>query len=359
MGLINNRWELIRYKLRQVGLSNTVRIAYLDFSETFFYHMSKRRSSFSTSPRSIQIECTTRCNLRCTFCERTYWTEKPADLKFDDVQKMVSHLPKLKRVDLTGIGESLINPYFFKIVEFLKSRGIYVTLNDNFTLLSEKAARRIVELEVDQIFLSLDGATKETFEHIRVGADFDKVIFNTRQLMQIKRKMATKKPEVKINTVVCSTNYQEVPALVNLAHDMGIGMVQFVNVITFQNTENLNIKHINHKLQLKISQALNRARQLGVVVKVELFDKLPVQQCDFPWKRNFVTYDGYVHPCCFTTQSGDRLAHNRLSFGNLVEHSFEEIWQGKMYSKFRKKMQQGILPKACERCPKYFGELER
>ena len=225
-------------------------------------------------------------------------------------------------------------------------------------MMTEEATLRMVELEVDQIFLSLDGATKETFENIRAGADFDKVILNTRKLVQIKGEMMKKKPEVKINTVVCFTNYHELPALVDLAHDMGIGMVQFVNVITFQNTENLNIKNLNQKLQAKLSQAFDRARRLSVVVKVELFDKLPVQKCDFPWKRNFVTHDGYVHPCCFTTQTGDRLAHNRLSFGNLVEHSFEEIWQGEVYSEFRKKMRQGILPKPCEHCPKYFGELE-
>jgi MoaA/NifB/PqqE/SkfB family radical SAM enzyme len=233
---------------------------------------------------------------------------------------------------------------------------MYVTLNDNFTLMTAKTARRFVDLEVDQIFLSLDGATKETFERIRVGADFDKVIFNTRQLIQIKGEMGSRKPEVKINTVVCSTNYHELPALVEVTHDLGIGMIQFVNAITFENTENLDTKRFKQPVQAKISEALERARQLGVLVKIELFDRFPVQQCSLPWKRNFVTYDGYVHPCCYTTQTGDRQAHNRRSFGNLAERSHEEIWGGEAYSAFRKNMQQGILPKVCEHCPKYVGK---
>jgi MoaA/NifB/PqqE/SkfB family radical SAM enzyme len=358
MGLANSHRELILYKLRHIGLRNTARVAYLDLSESVVYHLAKRLSSFPISPRSIQIECSTRCNLKCTFCELTYWTEKPSDLKLETFQKMVAHLPKLKRIDLTGIGESLLNRDFFNIVKFLKSRGVYVTLNDNFTLMTAKAAHRFVELEIDQIFLSLDGASKETFERIRVGADFDKVIFNTRQLIRFKREMVKKKPEVKINTVVCSTNYHELPALVELAHDMGIGMIQFVNAITFEDTMNLDTKRFNQGVQRKLSEALERAHQLGVLVKIELFDKFPVQQCSFPWKRNFVTFDGYVHPCCYTTQTGDRQAHNRRSFGKLVERSFAEIWDGEEYSAFRKKMLQGILPKVCEHCPKYFGELE-
>ena len=358
MALTNSYWDLLHYKLHHIGPRNTARVAYLDLSENFFYHIAKRFPSVSISPRSMQIECTTRCNLKCTFCELSYWSEKPSDLTFANIQKIVSHLPKLKRIDLTGIGEALMNRDFFNIVEFLKSRGMYVTLNDNFTLMSEKNARRIVELGVDQIFLSLDGATKETFENIRVGSNFEKVISNTRRLIQIKREMREKRPEVKINSVVCLTNYHELPALVELAHDMGVGMVQFVNVITFEDTVSLDTKNVKQEVSAKLDETLERARQLGVLVKIELFDKLPVQQCDFPWKRNFVTYDGYVHPCCYTTQTGDRRAQNQRSFGNLIQHSFEQIWNGNVYSEFRSKMQEGTLPHACQHCPKYVGKQD-
>src|SRR6266536_4720299 len=186
---MNNYSDLLIYKLRHVGLRNTLRVAYLDLSEHLLYETAKRFPSISISPRSIQIECTTRCNLKCEFCELSYWTEKPSDLKLANMQKMVAHLPHLKRLDLTGIGESLMNRDFFKIVEFLKSRGVYVTLNDNFTLMTDKTARRIIELGVDQIFLSLDGATKETYEKIRAGANFEKVLQNARGLVRIKREM--------------------------------------------------------------------------------------------------------------------------------------------------------------------------
>jgi pyrroloquinoline quinone biosynthesis protein E len=359
MGLENSYWELLRYKLQHIGLRNTMRVAYLDVSEHVAYRLAKHFPSVSISPRSIQIESTTRCNLKCTMCEISYWTEPGGDLQAENVRKMVEHLPGLKRVDLTGIGEALMNRGFFDTLRFLKSRGMYVTLNDNFTLMTEEAARRIVELGVDQIFLSLDGATKETYERIRVGANFEKVVGNARRLIQIKRQMRKKRPEVKVNMVVCASNYRELPEIVELAHDIGIGMVQFVNVITFDSTANLDTADVQRELRVKFHEALERARQLGILVKIELFDKLPVQQCDFPWKRNFVTYDGYVHPCCYTTQTGDRAAQNQRSFGNLVDRSFEAIWNGHVYSGFRRKMQDGILPAACAHCPKYFGKPDR
>jgi MoaA/NifB/PqqE/SkfB family radical SAM enzyme len=359
MGLTNSHWELFRYKLRHVGLRNTVRVAYLDLSENLRFVIAKRFPSLSVASRSIQIECTTRCNLKCTMCEISYWTEKGGDLEVANLERMLEHLPKLKRVDLTGIGEALMNRSFFNTLRILKSRRLYVTLNDNFTLMTEDAARRIVELGVDQIFLSLDGATKETYEKIRVGANFDKVVANARRLIQIKQEMRKKRPEVKINTVVCSTNYRELPAIIELAHGMGIGMVQFVNVMVFENTVNLDTTGQQQRVRAQFQAALERARQLGVLVKIELFDKQPVERCDFPWKRNFVTYDGYIHPCCYTTQTGDRAAQNQRSFGNLIARGFGEIWNGELYSTFRKKMERGILPYECQHCPKYAGKPDR
>jgi MoaA/NifB/PqqE/SkfB family radical SAM enzyme len=358
MGLKNSILALLRYKLKYVGLRNTLRVAYLDLSDRLLMQISKRFPHISFSPRSIQIECTTRCNLKCTFCEISYWTEKAADLEFENIQQMVVHLPKLKRVDLTGIGEALVNQNFFEIVKFLKQKGIYVTLNDNFTLMTEKTARRIIDLGIDQIFLSLDGGKADTYEAIRRGAKFERVIANVQRLIELKKKIGSKLPEVKINTVVCNTNYQELPAIVEIAHEAGIGMVQFVNIVTFDDTTSMGTSELRGEVRQKFNEALARAQELGILVKVELFDKLPVQQCDFPWTRNFVTYDGYVHPCCYTTQSGDRTAQNSRSLGNLVNDEYINIWKGDDYKIFREKMAQGILPHQCTQCPKFSGKVD-
>ncbi len=356
MGLSNSYWTLVRYKVRHVGLGGTLRVAYLDLSESLHAHLTRRFSHMSMSPRSIQIECTTRCNLRCTMCEIAYWTEKGGDLSLKHLQAMVENLPKLQRVDLTGIGEALMNRAFYDAVAWLKGRGLYVTLNDNFTLMTERSATRLIELGVDQIFLSLDGATKATYEHIRVGANFDKVIANAQRLLGLKRDLRRKRPEVKINTVVTSTNYHEIADIVTLAHDLGIGMTQFVNVMTFDTTADLDTAAVQAEVRAAFDRALARGRELGVLVKIELFDKRPAQQCDFPWTRNFVTYDGFVHPCCFTTQTGDRQAQNRRSFGNLVQTPFEAIWRSEVYTGFRAKLRDGVLPNACEHCPKFVGQ---
>src|SRR5688572_4732889 len=189
-------------------------------------------------------------------CEISYWTEPGGDLEIEKLRTMLDHLPRLRRVDLTGIGEALMNRGFFKALKLLKSRGLYVTLNDNFTMMTEEAARRIIELGVNQIFISLDGATKQTYEQIRVGANFEKVIGNARRLVQIKKEMGKKRPEVKVNAVVSSDNYREIPDIVDLADDLGIGMVQFVNVMVFENTVGLDTSALQSEVRAKFAEAL-------------------------------------------------------------------------------------------------------
>jgi len=358
MSLRSGFMELIGYKVRTIGLMETLRVGALDLTDKTQHLLGKRNPQRELAARSIQIECTTRCNLKCTMCEIAYWTEKGGDLRFDSLERMVEHLPGLRRVDLTGVGESLMNRDFLRGVELLKSKGIYITLNDNFTLMTERTARKIIDLGLDQILLSLDGATKATYESIRVGANFEMVLANARGLTRIKRELGKRKPEFKINTVVSLTNYKELTGIVELARDLGVGMVSMVNIITFGDTAGLGTESIEREVREAYDQAVRRGRELGVLVKIELFDKLPVSQCDFPWTRNFVTYDGYVHPCCYTTQTGDRQAQNRRAFGNILERPFEDIWRSEGYTEFRRKMKAGILPYACTHCPKYTGRPE-
>jgi len=352
--LKSSRWQLIKYKLRNVGVRDTLLVIYLGFVQTVLLRIARLVPSARFSPRFIQMETTTQCNLKCSFCEHSFWNHKSIDLKFDDFKKMFAHFPKLKRIDLTGIGEPLMNREFFKIVEFIKSKGIYVSFSDNFTLMSEKAARRVVDLGVDRIFFSLDGATKETYEKIRVGANFDKVISNVRHLIEIKQQTGNKRPELQITCVVCQDNYHEIPEIVKLAHNMGIYWIQFSKVKIFDETKNHNTNGIRQEMDAKLEQAMELAQKLGVVAKcVNFSSNVPVEQCTMPWTGNFVTYDGYVSPCCLIHHTGDRQTQNRLSMGNLFNHSFNQIWKSDLYSGLRSKMQQGILPHTCSSCPVY------
>jgi len=182
---------------------------------------------------------------------------------------------------------------------------------------------------------------------------------NARRLVQMREAMGRRKPEVLANFVVTSDSFCEAQAIVELANDLGIKLVQFDCVKTFENTERLDTEPVGAEFSASLDRAFARARELGVIVKWTFFEQdVPVEYCTRPRNRNFVTRDGYVHPCCLTTQTGNRQAQNRRSLGNLIDSPMEEIWKGAAFTTLRKNMREGVLPHACHLCPSYTGRAD-
>src|SRR5205085_6880469 len=94
--------------------------------------------------------------------------------------------------------------------------------NTNATLLSRDDCRRLVDAGVAWVHVSVDGATPETFEHIRAGARFDGVVENLASLVEAKRDARSATPRVQLNVVVMRSNLSELPAIVRLAARLGV-----------------------------------------------------------------------------------------------------------------------------------------
>lgn len=363
-----SKLQFVTFRVRHLGLLGATKHYCSRASIVFRTMLSKRFPTLPYSPTNVQIEPTTRCNLKCNFCELTYWKEQGIDLEFAKLKQIIERLPSLKSIILTGLGEPLMNQSYIDFLEFAKRRGLRVIFFDNFTLLTEKKAKRMIDMGVDEIVLSLDGATKETYEGIRVGANFDKVVRHAKSLVDLKNRSGKRKPEVYINSVGCNENYWEMPGVVKLADEMGIPLVQFTNVVTWDDTEALSAKQENQKRAMleKLEEAVEVGTSVGVRVKADMFEsqKRPVQECNLLWEQNYITVDGYVHPCCHaaharsseTHHAVDRNRMNRASLGNIFEQSYDEIWNSPRFVTARKQVRKGIMPEVCEGCPRFYGE---
>ena len=65
-----------------------------------------------------------------------------------------------------------------------------------FDILTDEIAKELIELGIERIYFSIEGATKETYEKIRVGANYDKVIDNIKRFIQLKKEMKSPIPEI-------------------------------------------------------------------------------------------------------------------------------------------------------------------
>jgi len=307
------------------------------------------------TPRWIQLECTTKCNLKCIMCEYSYLTGKGEDLSFEKFRHIVDSFPNLRTIDMTGIGEAFLNRDFLRTLEHLKSKSINVTFNDNFTLLTPKIAEKLISMQIDEIVISLDGATKETYESIRVGANFEKVTANIKNLVKLKNKMNSELPKLGIICTISNENIHEAPLMVDLAKSLNCWL-KLSNVKTFEETKKLSIDINDKKTKRIFEQTREKAREMGVQVSFRHFSKRPIQKCNYPWKTCYITYNGFVYPCSYITHSKSRESRVKWSFGNIFEADFNEIWRSKKAKKFREKIRKGKVPTICTDC-QIFGPV--
>src|SRR5216684_4165708 len=134
------------------------------------------------APEELYLEVTNRCNLRCRTCPQFFgMDERFHDLTWERFLSISDQFPQLRRVVLHGIGEPLLNPDLPRMIEHLKRRGAYVLFNSNGLLLRGRTARKLVESGLDELRISMDGGTPETYQQVRGVDGFDRILANLRR----------------------------------------------------------------------------------------------------------------------------------------------------------------------------------
>jgi MoaA/NifB/PqqE/SkfB family radical SAM enzyme len=293
----------------------------------------------------------------------------PAFMAFDHFTALFDQFPDLLDLHLQGLGEPMMHPRFFDMVTYAVRRGVRVTTNSNLTLLNDARAERCVTSGLAELHVSIDGATAETYEAIRVRAKFDRVIDNVERLRAAKRRLSSESPEVHLVAVVMRRNLHELPDLVRLAHRLGIATVWVQHLIHDFGEETLPAEYRPMREYVEAETLLNEdaervarffgaARTAASELKVKL--RLPKPElrphppgtpgpvrCDWPWKRAYVSYQGLAMPCC-TVATPDR-----VNFGNMVELGVQRVWSGADYDEFRQRLDSDDPPDVCRTCAVY------
>jgi MoaA/NifB/PqqE/SkfB family radical SAM enzyme len=310
------------------------------------------------SPSFIEIETTTKCNLKCVMCEHTYWNEPIRDMSFEQFKSIVDQFPKLKWIGLTGIGESFLNKDFMKMLRYVKSKGILVELFDPFFFIDNQIAEELVALEIDKIFVSLDAASKETYETIRVGSNFETVTSNAAHLFRLKKEKCSCFPEIAFHFVINKYNYNEILNYIDLVHSISQGestSIQFTRSLH----EFEEIKHCFMEIPkeaVEAAEAKGTKMGIPVVWNADVPDNKPPLSSCIEWTMPFIFVTGHVIACCSGNEAGARDFQKATALGNVFEQSFKEIWHGEKYKSLRRMLRAGKAPPACKTCCIYAKE---
>ena len=316
-------------------------------------------------PGELYIETTNRCNLRCRTCPQ-YWgmDEAPADLSPAQVTRILGYFLMVRRVVLHGIGEPLLNPEIPGILRAVKATGAYALFNTNGLLLRGRVARGLVEEGLDELRISVDSATPETYAAVRGANGLGRILANIRAFTTIKRESGRDLPKVSLWLTGMKTNIGELPALVSLAADVGISEVYLQRLVysgrglaiagesLFSAPGPAEVAAVRRaeKLALELGIALRGSGEVSSGDLISLTDapEQPYQRCRRPWTLMYVTANGNVLPCCIAPFTG--VPYGTIVLGNIFNQTVEGIWNGEPYRQWRKSMLEGHPPAACASC---------
>lgn len=209
----------------------------------------------------LQIEPTTRCNLRCTYCTKK---EPIRDLTVEVLVKILDKHPDIKIVKLQGLGEPFLTPYLTELCKVCKSRGKYVTTITNGTIINWDALHYI-----DRVMFSIDSLDEDRYHVTRPNASLQRVLHNLHGVREI--------TSVGINQVITAdTTTDEINDVEQLCRTFGL-------MHTIPRMENWNTEPDENVVRERKRNGAITPRAPGC-----------------PWGKHMFYYDalGRLHPCC-------------------------------------------------------------
>jgi MoaA/NifB/PqqE/SkfB family radical SAM enzyme len=326
-------------------------------------------------PRFAQIEPVGQCNLRCRMCPIQFRPDGPpgpsAFMAFDTFRRLLDQFGELDELHLQGLGEPLLHPRFFEMVEYACARGVRVSTNTNMTVLTPEMARRCVDCGLHALAVSLDGASAEVYEAIRVRARLHKVLRNLRRLVAAKRAAGGALPQLSLVAVVMRCNLDQLPALVRLAHAEGVPALsvqhlchdfteaslprRYLPMRAFIDAQSL-LGEEPGRIAAVFGDARDEASRLDVALRlprltprVHAPDVPGRERCDWPWRGPYISYDGLAMPCCMVSTP------DRIHFGDMAADGVEAVWNNEASRAFRARLSSPAPPDVCSSCALYRG----
>lgn len=234
-------------------------------------------------PTEISVEASSYCNAKCRNCTHEELIRSGRRVqKLADKQVVFYRIRKTKLITLlfhsevaaaspVGLGEPLTHPDIVEIIAYMKAFFPVVGINTNAGLLSGQYAKRLTEVGLDYIYLSLSYFDKQVYEK-EIGLNYDTVIDNICNFLEI-RKKAKSSGTVVIHIFDNNLNSEE-------------DIKQFKDKFRplLQKDDNLQIRQYVEWTETE--------------AKTRITKRDEIRPCYELWMELIVDVDGNVFPCC-------------------------------------------------------------
>jgi MoaA/NifB/PqqE/SkfB family radical SAM enzyme len=254
-------------------------------------------------PFFIDVELTNNCNLKCLFCGQQTMKREKGFIDEKTFKKIVDECSQYKSpIRLIRWGEPFLHPKIIDFCKYAKQEEIQLHITTNGTIINEQQMQEIVDLQLDSIIFSFQGATKEQYELMRNNKLYDKLKNNILKLIEIRGDK--QKPYIHISTTITDETEEQIN---NFKKYWG-GIVDSVDV----GKTNFSLLSANQIKSLELINKLNWLKKQETI-------KREYRPCTEVHQKLSVNWDGKVTCCC-----GD--FDNFLIVGNLNDSTLKNIW---------------------------------
>ncbi|UCC68284.1 MAG: radical SAM protein [Armatimonadota bacterium] len=307
--------------------------------------------------KRVNIGVSDRCNQRCIMCSEhsPYCADAGRRMAADDIlderdfglmdpetyRALIRDLSEMgcEGVELCGLGEPLLHPRLFEFLRQAKEAGLWVRLVTNAGLLDKENAWELVALGLDELHVSINAATPETYAKVHGVAEsvFERVLAGIRAVAAARQAAKSPTPAIETSFVVQAGNYREPVEWVRTVVDAGADIVTFsalgaappdapVQLSTEQLEEAKRsvaaAAHWARERGLEVRGTFGALADKGTSFSADLYAHMP---CYIGHIFALITASGRIHPCC---------ACERV-VGDVAEGGFAAAWRAATYRQFR------------------------
>ncbi|MBN2546734.1 MAG: SPASM domain-containing protein, partial [Spirochaetes bacterium] len=307
--------------------------------------------------------------------------------------KIISELSAdLKKVEFCGIGEPLVNPLVHDFINQYYDKEIEICITTNGSLLNnDDLVKKIVRAKF-LLYISIDGADKETYEFYRDSIKWETFIKGLECVHRNALEAGNEKRFLSVFLIVAmKKNIIQLEEFVKLAHQYGVKDIfirELIGTDIYHKIRHQAVKDIPEILAKNYYKALELAEKLEINISLEypleeiirnfpnhyhskkemkirkkrinqeknnqivlIKDndsgaKIGGRKCQWPWNNSYFTLDGKVVPCCYNWQE---------ILGDINNNIWREIWNGSSYRNFRRALYSWNPNEICKRCSYELG----
>lgn len=269
-----------------------------------FKTILQHKDNLPKFPFLVDIELTNHCILKCIFCGQQTMTRHKGFMSKEILKKVADECSRYNApIRFIRWGEPFLHPEIIDFCKYIKSKGLFLHITNNGLAIKESQMKALIELKIDSIIFSFQGATKKQYELMRNNHRYDELKANVLKMVELRGD--NEKPFIHISSTMTNETKKEIDDFVNywgyIVDSIGIGKTNLSRVSAHQ------------------IKSLETIDKLKVLKKQEAIKKY-YRSCAEVYQKLSVDWDGKVTCCCLDFD-------NFLTIGDLTTQStLSDIW---------------------------------